>query len=62
MQEIMDLINNLGFPIAMVCYFIWDKSKLTDKLVNAINNNNLILSRLLDKLDSSELMESAENE
>ena len=57
---INDLISNLGFPIVMVGYFIWDKTKTTNSLVSAINNNNIILSRLLEKLDSSELLKKVE--
>ena len=55
-----DLVSNLGFPIVMVAYFIWDKTKTTNNLVEAINNNNVILSRLLEKLDSVELLDSSE--
>lgn len=50
-----ELINTMGFPIVMVGYFIWDKTKVTNKLVNTIDNNNLILSKLLLKLDEGEL-------
>lgn len=49
-QFITDIINNMGFPIAMVGYFIWDKTKITNQLTEAINNNNLILQKLLVKL------------
>lgn len=48
---IKDLISNLGFPIVMVGYFIWDKTKVTNKLVEVINNNNVILNKLISKLD-----------
>ena len=44
---IKDLISNLGFPIVMVGYFIWDKTKVTNKLVEVINNNNVILNKLI---------------
>ena len=50
-----ELINSIGFPIVMVAYFIWDKTKVTNKLVSTIENNNLILSKLLVKLDSGDL-------
>lgn len=55
------IINTFGFPILMVFYFIWDKTKLTDKLTKAIENNNTILTKLLAKLDLSDL-EEVENE
>lgn len=50
-NTITEIISNLGFPVAMVLYFIWDKYKVTSNLVQAINNNNKILSMLLTKLD-----------
>ena len=57
-EALLDVINNVGFPIAMVVYFIWDKTKITNQLTNAINNNNLILQKLLVKLSSEELAEN----
>lgn len=51
MQEIIDIISNLGFPIAMVVYFIYDKKQTMDNVITAINNNSIILNRLLEKLD-----------
>ena len=60
LNTISEIISNLGFPVAMVLYFIWDKYKVTSNLVQAINNNNKILSMLLTKLDLVE--EGLENE
>ena len=51
LNTITEIISYLGFPVAMVLYFIWDKYKVTSNLVQAINNNNKILSMLLTKLD-----------
>ena len=59
-NTITEIISNLGFPVAMVLYFIWDKYKVTSTSVQAINNNNKILSMLLTKLDLVE--EGLENE
>ena len=59
-HTITEIISNLGFPVAMVLYFIWDKYKVTSNLVQAINNNNKILSMLLTKLDLVE--EGLDNE
>ena len=44
-NEVTEIISNLGFPVAMVLYFIWDKYKVTSNLVQAINNNNKILKK-----------------
>ena len=59
-NTITEIISNLGFPVAMVLYFIWDKYKVTSNLVQAINNNNKTLSMLLTKLDLVE--EGLDNE
>lgn len=61
-QILTDLINNMGFPIAMVAYFIWDKTKVTNQLVTAINNNNLILQKLLLVIGRDDLSEGIANE
>ena len=59
-NQVTEIISNLGFPVAMVLYFIWDKYKVTSNLVQAINNNNKILTMLLTKLDLVE--EGLDNE
>ena len=61
-QILVDLINGVGFPIAMVAYFIWDKTKVTNQLVTAINNNNLILQKLLLVIGRDDLSEAIANE
>ena len=61
-QILVDLINGVGFPIAMVAYFIWDKTKVTNQLVTAINNNNMILQKLLSVIGRDDLSEGIENE
>lgn len=52
-----ELINSVGFPIVMVAYFIWDKTKVTNKLVTVIENNNVIMNKLLVKIGAEELAE-----
>ena len=46
-NEINEIISTLGFPVAMVIYFIWDKYKVTSNLVQAINNNNASTKMIL---------------
>ena len=58
MTEFMELIKELGFPVAMVLYFIWDKTKVTDKLTSAIENNNRILTIFLDRYDKLDGLEN----
>ena len=65
LQEInllQDIVSNLGFPIVMVAYFIWDKYKTMTPLIDAINNNTTVLRMLLTKIDKEEiLVESGES-
>lgn len=53
-MDITNVINNLGFPIAMVVYFIWDKNKSTQTMIKAIENNSKLLSLVLRKLNIEE--------
>lgn len=48
---IQELINTMGFPIVMVGYFIWDKTKTTNTLVKAIQDNTIVMNKLIAKLD-----------
>lgn len=55
---ITNLISNLGFPIACVCVLFYMQVKEreehkaeSEKWVEAINKNTLILEKLLTKLD-----------
>lgn len=59
---ITQLINTLGFPIVMVGYFIFDKTKVTNQLIAVIENNNLILNKLLVKLGAEDLTEGNETD
>lgn len=59
-EMFLDLINGVGFPIAMVAYFIWDKTKVTSQMVTAINNNNLVLQKLITVLGKEELADEYE--
>lgn len=54
LDVITTLINTMGFPIVMVGYFIWDKTKVTNQLTEALNNNNTILTKLLERFDHLE--------
>lgn len=59
-NAIYEMIGTLGFPICMVIYFIWDKTKVTNQLVTAIENNNLILTRFIEHFDADELTKKHE--
>ena len=59
---ITELINNMGFPIVMVGYFVYDKYKTTNKLINVIENNNTILNKLLMKMGHGELADEMDED
>ena len=48
MEALIDLINTMGFPIAMVIYFIWDKNKTTDKMIENQNRTTELLTETLN--------------
>ena len=52
------LLNQFGFPVLMVVYFIWDKNKNSKQLLETIgqfkdtlSHNTTVLEKLLTKLD-----------
>lgn len=51
-----EIVNSLGFPIAMVVYFIWDKNKAMESMTTAIKNNTDVITLLAAKLDSVDLI------
>ena len=57
-----EFMNTMGFPIAMVLYFIWDKEKTMKPIVDAINNNTTVLTVLCEKVDFTDLQRGLENE
>ena len=51
------VVSNLGFPIAcvIVMFFMWNKEREdhkteADKWIEAINNNTLVMEKLLERL------------
>ena len=46
-----DLINTMGFPIAMVMYFIWDKEKTMKPLIESINSFTIAVNLINEKMD-----------
>lgn len=52
-----ELINTVGVPIAMIAYFIWDKTTVMkeqenaiEKMTEAINNNTNVMEKIVEKL------------
>lgn len=55
---ISQVVSNLGFPIAcvIVMFFMWNKEREdhkleSDKWVEAIHNNTLVMEKLLERLE-----------
>lgn len=55
------LFSNLGIPVACLCvtFYLWytetqNHKEEMNKMTDAVNNNTLILQRLLDKLGDDE--------
>ena len=57
-MEVVNYISELGFPIAMVVYFIWDKNNSNKTMIQAINNQTKVLNKILVKLGCFDLSES----
>lgn len=59
LELIQAAVNSLGFPIAMVAYFIWDKQNTMKPLVESINNMNALLQVLIEKFDIQKVSDGA---
>lgn len=56
---LVELVGSLGFPIAVAFACFWYINKQSeqhkqemDKMAEAVNNNTIVLQKLLDKLES----------
>lgn len=61
MDFLLELISNVGFPIAVCVYLLYNQNKERDAhkdetmgFVTAINNNTEVIRKLTDKLDEME--------
>lgn len=66
MADIVTVITNLGFPIAVCVMLMWYIRELINKhetetkeFTEALNNNTLALQKLCDKLDVERINEDA---
>ena len=57
MDEIVQIIQSVGFPIACAIALFWQNNKMqaqhkeeSDKMTAALNNNTLALTELKDKI------------
>lgn len=60
-NAIVQLINTVGFPIAVCVALMWNTVKIqeqaseqTDKFTEALNKNTLVLSRLCQDLEKED--------
>ena len=58
MEWVFELINSTVFPIAMciiLCYYVKyttvENNKKLEKMTEAINNNTLVITKLVEKMD-----------
>ena len=57
MENVMQLISSVGFPIAACVGMAWYVKYTTDQhnkeITEALNNNTIALQKLVDKLDDN---------
>ena len=58
-SNIIQIITNLGFPIAVCLICFWYINKKDEKhgeevgeMANALNNNTLVMQKLVDRLEN----------
>lgn len=54
MEAIVTLVSTVGFPIAMCLLVYFQNTKEIDSLRDAINNNTLVMQKILDRLGMEE--------
>lgn len=56
-NDVVELITNVGFPIAVSCYLLYRDSTTITQLAESINANTVAVTRLIDKLGDGDLGE-----
>lgn len=58
MENLPEIVSNLGFPIACVCamFFMWNKEREDHRdevkeLTAAVNNNTVVMEKILTALE-----------
>ena len=52
MEAVMQMIKDVGFPIAVSIYLLYRDSTVIKSLSESINTNTIAVTRLVDKLNS----------
>lgn len=47
----INFISQVGFPIFMCIALFYYNQKRTDKLTDAVNNNTMVITKLLERMD-----------
>ena len=50
LQQLIDLINNVGFPIAVTCYLLYRDTTVIKDLTKNLSENTVALAKLAEKL------------
>ena len=53
-SEVMQMVSTVGFPIVAAGVLMWFLSTKMTTLEQAVQNNTLVMQRLLDKLGGSD--------
>ena len=53
MNELVAIISDVGFPIAVVIWLLYDKSKRDEKVVVALDRIMTTIDRLEERLEST---------
>ena len=68
LNTITSMIGSLGFPIACVIAMFWlqvkereERREDSEKWSTAINNNTLVMQRILDRLDFNGVLKKNDN-
>lgn len=58
--EIINMITTVGFPVVvcLICFWYINNQAIrhreeTEKMANALNNNTLVMQKLIDKLENN---------
>lgn len=51
-MEFVQVIKDVGFPIAVCIYLLYRDGTTIKSLAESINNNTLALTKVIDRLDS----------
>ena len=54
MEEIINMISTVGFPIAAAVAIFMQYKKTTETVTNAMNENTRVLTRLVERLGFDE--------